>query len=215
VTNILIADDHEIVREGLTQLLDKIPYAKVIGQAKNGMETVNMCNKLKPDIIIMDIGMPVLNGIEATRKILAKNKYTKVIILSMYMDNDTVMSALEAGISGFVLKNDTSRELIEAVNAVVRRKSYLSPEISSKILERIQNKNIRKRSNLYTLTHREKHILQLIAEGYTTKEIANLLNISFHTAKTHRNHIMEKLELHSVAELTKYALSNKITSSEK
>jgi len=209
--NIIIADDHEIIREGLAQILDKSHNIKVVGLAKDGMEAVDMCSKLNPDIIIMDIGMPVLNGIDASRQIIMENKRTKIIILSMYADDNTVMRALESGVSGFLLKNGPGKELIEAIYAVDNRKSYLTPEVSSKMLENFQNKNTRQRNKLETLTQKEKHVLQLIAEGYTTKEIANLLKISFHTAKTHRNHIMEKLDLHNVADLTRYALANNLT----
>lgn len=208
--DVIIADDHEIVREGLAQILGKSHNIKVVGQAKDGMEAVKMCNKLKPDIVIMDIGMPVLNGIEATKEIITKNRYTKVIMLSMYTDDDTVIRALESGVSGFLSKNGASKELIEAMHAVTNGKSYLSPEVSTKVLEKIQRKKINKTDKLATLTKRERHMLQLIAEGYSTKEVANLLKISFHTAKTHRNHIMEKLNLHNVAALTQYALAKKL-----
>lgn len=211
-TSVLIADDHEIIRDGLAQILNKDPYIKVIGNAKDGMEAIKMCDKLKPDIIIMDIGMPILNGIDATKRIVAKNKYTKVIILSMYCDDSTVMRAMQSGVSGFVSKKGASKELIDAIHVVADRKSYMSPEVSSQILESIRYyKDTKKRNKLDSLTKKERHILQLIAEGYSTKEIAKLLEISFHTAKTHRNHIMEKLNLHCTADLTRYALANKLT----
>ncbi len=206
---VIIADDHNIVREGLVQILEKGRNIKVIGQAKDGLEAAKLCNKLRPEVIIMDIGMPVLNGIEATRQILAKNKYTRVIILSMYTDDDIVLRALDAGVAGFVQKSGVGRELIEAVHAVASRKSYLTPEISLKVLEHLHREKTEK-DKTDTLTKRERHILQLIAEGRTTKEIATLLNISFHTAKAHRNNIMKKLDLHSVAGLTRYAIENKL-----
>ncbi len=209
-TSILIADDHEIVRDGLAQILNKNSDIKVIGQARDGMEAVKLCDKLKPDIVIMDIGMPILNGIEAAKRIIAKDKYIKVIILSMYCDDTSVMRAVESGVSGFVTKKGASKELIEAIHAVAAKKSYMSPEVSSQIFENIRYHRDTK-NKLDVLTKAERHILQLIAEGYTTKEIANMLEISFHTAKTHRNHIMEKLDLHTVADLTRYALENKIT----
>lgn len=211
-TSILIADDHEIVRDGLAQILNKNSDIKVIGQARDGMEAVKLCDKLKPDIVIMDIGMPILNGIEAAKRIIAKDKYIKVIILSMYCDDTSVMRAVESGVSGFVTKKGASKELIEAIHAVAAKKSYMSPEVSSQIFENIRyHRDTKKKNKLDVLTKAERHILQLIAEGYTTKEIANMLEISFHTAKTHRNHIMEKLDLHTVADLTRYALENKIT----
>lgn len=208
--DVIVADDHEIIREGLAQILGKSHNIKVVGQAKDGMEAVKMCDKLKPDIVIMDIAMPVLNGIEATKEIITKNKYTKVIMLSMYTDDDTVIRALESGVSGFLSKKGASKELIEAMHAVTNGKSYLSPEVSTKVLENIQRKKIKKTDKLATLTKRERHMLQLIAEGYSTKEVATLLKISFHTAKTHRNHVMEKLDLHNVAALTQYALAKKL-----
>lgn len=212
MTRVLIADDHDIVHRGLTFMLTTKAFnVKVIGHAKDGMEAVKMCDALKPDIIVMDIGMPKLNGIEAAKQILKKNSYTRVIMLSMYDDDDTVMRALETGVSGYVLKNEIAKEIIEAVQAVANRGSYLSPGVSSKVLKSMKSKKDKRKSKFDTLTKKERHVLQLIAEGYSTKEIANLLEVSFHTAKTHRNHIMKKLEMHSTADLTRYALGKNLT----
>ena len=211
MTGVLIADDHDIVREGLAFIISsKYPYIKVIGQARDGLEAVKMCEKLRPALVIMDIGMPKLNGIDAAKQILKKNNDIKVIILSMFDDDTSVMRALEAGVSGYVLKSESCMEIIDAVHAVTKGKSYLSPVISSQVVKHFQIRNARDKSQLDILTKKEIHVLQLIAEGYSSKEIANLLNVSFHTVKTHRNHLMEKLELHSVADLTRYALAHNL-----
>ncbi|MCP5045655.1 MAG: response regulator transcription factor [bacterium] len=207
---VLIADDHEIVREGLVQILTKNGGITVVGQAKNGLEAVKKCEALSPDIIIMDVGMPILNGIEAAAQITAKKPDIRIIILSMHADDTTVMRALKSGVSGFVLKTGDSKELLEAIRTAGKRQSYLSPEVSATVLKSIQSPNTRKNRTLELLTKKEKHVLQLIAEGNSTKEIASMLQVSFHTVKTHRNHIMEKLAMHSVAELTRYAVDNKI-----
>jgi DNA-binding NarL/FixJ family response regulator len=214
--NIVVVDDHEIIREGLVQLLQKNSHIKVIGQAENGMEAVKLCCELKPDIIIMDIGMPLLNGIDAARQILARNSgRTKVIILSMYADDDTVMRSIETGVSGFILKTGASKELLEAVFIVEKNETYLTPQVSSKVMSHIQSKTKTKEGKSGGLTSKEKHVLQLIAEGRSTKDIAKILNVSFHTAKTHRNNLMRKLNLHSVASLTQYSIENKLISSNK
>lgn len=210
---VIIADDHEIVREGLKQILEKNTDIAVVGEAKDGMEAVNICKKLKPDIIIMDIGMPVLNGIEAAEEIFAKNPDdggTRIIILSMYADDTAIMRSLDVGVSGFLLKTGDSKELVAAIRAVAKGQSYLTPGISAKVLECMRFKKYSPKTGLALLTLKEKHILQLIAEGKSTKEIANMFNKSFHTIKTHRNHIMEKLQLRSIAELTRFAIENKL-----
>lgn len=209
--NIIVADDHMIIREGLVELLSRDISIKVVGQARDGMEAVELCTKLKPDMIIMDIGMPLLNGIDATKLIRKRSKDTKIIILSMYNDNDTILRATESGISGFILKTGTSKELINAIYTISNKKMYFSPKISVKTIEKIQTKlSLHKSNMLDNLTMKEKHILQLIAEGHSTKKIANLLKVSFHTVKSHRNHLMEKLNLHNIANLTHYAFENRI-----
>jgi DNA-binding NarL/FixJ family response regulator len=210
MARVLIVDDHEIVREGLALMLAQNPGIKIVGQAKDGMEAVALCERLKPDIVVMDIAMPLLNGIDAAGQITEKFSHIDVIVMSMYDDDATVMRALKAGISGFVLKSGSVNELVQAIYSVKRNKSYFSPKISAaaSIFARKNNKS--RRRGLDLLTMKEKHILQLIAEGYSSKEIATLLNVSFHTVKTHRNNIMEKLDLRNAAALTRYALQNRL-----
>jgi len=213
--NIVVADDHEIVREGLVQILSKDPYINVVGQANDGMEAVKKCRRLKPQVLVMDISMPTLNGIEAAKQIITSHQntsITKIILLSMHTDNDTIMRAMDAGISGYLLKTGPAKELIEAIKTVAKGHSYLTPEISTKVMNLFQkNRTTPTSPALDNLTPKERHVLQLIAEGHSSKEIAFLLHVSFHTVKTHRNHIMEKLELHNVAELTRFAVENKLT----
>lgn len=220
VFNIIVADDHEIIRDGIVRILSRTNDYKVVGYARDGMEAVKLCEQLNPHIVIMDIGMPILNGIEATEQILSHNPSIKIIVLSAYEDESTITRALKTNISGFILKSGASEELIRALNACVKGHSYLSPKVSAHMMKALKSQSTSNNTNkkqikskidtLTQLTRKEKHILQLIAEGMSSKEIANLLDISFHTVKTHRNHIMEKLELHNVSELTRYALVNNL-----
>jgi DNA-binding NarL/FixJ family response regulator len=214
---IILADDHQIIREGIRSLLDKEPDMEVIGEAKNGREAVDMVVSLLPDVVVMDIGMPDLNGMEATRHITEQASDVKVLALSMHSDRQFAAGILAAGASGYLLKDSAFEELSEAIRSVVRGQCYLSPGITGVVLndyvERLANP-----SNCLpfaTLTKREREILQLLAEGWATKRIAEELHVSIKTVETHRQHIMDKLELRSLADLTKYAIREGLTSLEK
>lgn len=213
-TKVFIADDHKIVCDGLKMILEHHPNLKVVGEAGNGIETINQCDKLAPDVVIVDIGIPMLNGIEVTRNILKRNPKTKVVILSMYGDEQTVMAAIKAGARGYILKEDASEEVVKAIQQVVEGRAYFSGQISSILVAELQKKepppdNMGALSDL--LTSQEKKVLQLIAEGNTSKDIAKILFISTQTVRSHRKNIMTKLSIHNVAGLTQFALKKGLT----
>jgi len=211
-TKIILADDHKIMREGLRALLEKQADFEVTAEAENGLDAVQLTKKLKPNIVIMDIGMPGLNGIEATRQITAEVSSTKVIALSMHSDKRFVIEMLKAGVSAYLLKDSASEELASAIRTVLSGKPYLSPRITDVVLKDYLNTLTKEPSAFTLLTPREREVLQLIAEGKTTKEIATALFVSVKTVDTHRQQLMEKLNLRSVAELTKYAIREGLTS---
>ena len=210
---ILIADDHRIMREGLRSLLEKQPDTEVIAEAENGRTTLQMSRRFKPDVVLMDIIMPDLNGIEATRQIIAELPDIKVIALSMHSDKKFVVEMLGAGASGYLLKDTAFEELGKALHTVVNNQTYLSPKIAGLMAEDY-SPNVANKDSLVApvLTSREREVIQLIAEGKTTKQIASLLNVSVKTVETHRKKIMDKLGTNSVAELTKYAIREELTS---
>jgi len=210
-----LADDHKIIREGLRSLLEKQDDMEVIAEADNGLTTVNLVQKLHPDVVIMDIGMPEMNGIDATTKITTEFKGVQVIALSMHSDRRFVMQMLKAGATGYLLKDSAFEELVTAIHTVMRRQHYLSQKITDVIVEEYLQNLPKNETNVFTvLTPREREVLQLIAEGKSTKQIASVLNVSVKTIETHRQQIMDKLNIHSVAELTKYAIREGITSLE-
>jgi two-component system, NarL family, response regulator NreC len=210
---IILADDHKIMREGLRALLEKQQDFEVAAEAENGLEAVQLAKKLRPHVIIMDIGMPGLNGIEATRQIVADVPSVKVIALSMHSDKRFVIEMLKAGVSGYLLKDSASEELASAIRTVLADKPYLSPKITDVVLKDYLGTLSKTEPSAFTLlTPREREVLQLIAEGRTTKEIAAALFVSVKTIDTHRQQLMEKLDLRSVAELTKYAIREGLTS---
>ena len=214
-TKIILADDHKIIREGLRSLLEKQDDMEVIAEADNGLTTVNLVQKLHPDVVIMDIGMPEMNGIDATTKITTEFKGVQVIALSMHSDRRFVMQMLKAGATGYLLKDSAFEELVTAIHTVMRRQHYLSQKITDVIVEECLQNLPKNETNVFTvLTPREREVLQLIAEGKSTKQIASVLNVSVKTIETHRQQIMDKLNIHSVAELTKYAIREGITSLE-
>ncbi len=204
---VLLADDHKIFRDGLRTLIEKEAGMEVVAEAENGRKTVKLAEKLSPNVIIMDVSMPDLNGIEATRKIIAGTSNVKVIALSMHSDRRFVLGMLEAGASAYLLKDCAFAELVSAIRQVAAGNTYLSPKIADVVVKGYLNKV--SDSSLTTrtiLTSREREILQLLAEGLSAKEIAAHLNLSIKTIETHRRNIMEKLEIHTIAELTKYAI---------
>ncbi len=205
-----MADDHKIIRDGLRSLLGTIPGMIVVGEAEDGRQALRIARKHKPDLIIMDISMPDLNGIEATRQILSESPGTKVIALSMHSDRQFVVGMFRAGVSGYLLKNGAFEELVHAIETVRKNETYLSPKIAG-ILIRDLLDTTEDNSASSILTAREREVLQLVAEGRSTKDIASDLNVSVKTVETHRKQIMDKLEIRSVAELTKFALREGIT----
>ena len=210
---ILIADDHKILREGLRSLLEKQSGFAVIAEAEDGLAAFEGVRKHKPNIAILDIGMPGLNGIEVTRKIRSEMAETKVIALSMHADRRFVMGVLEAGANGYLLKDSAFAELVTAVTAVARGKTYLSPSIAETVVRSSLEKSDPKgQTAMALLTGREREVLQMIAEGKSTKEIAFKLFVSTKTVETHRKQIMDKLNIRTVAGLTKYAIREGLTS---
>jgi DNA-binding NarL/FixJ family response regulator len=212
---IFIADDHRIVREGLQSLVEKENDLEVIGMADNGRQALILTRRLKPDVVLMDIAMPELNGIDATRQIVAEVPGVKVIALSMHSEKQFVEGMLRAGVVGYLLKESAFEELIKAIRIVCGGKKYLSPDVTGIVLQDYlsprDGKDIEQAPDL---TLREREVLQLLAEGRTTKKIAERLNISVKTVESHRKNIMDKLDLYTVAELTKYAVRHGLTSIE-
>jgi len=212
---ILLADDHAIVRHGLLQSLQKEKDMQVIGQAENGISTVEMVRELLPDVVIMDISMPDLNGMEATRQIVRDFSGVKVIALSMHSAKKFITEMFKAGAAAYLLKNSSFEELAEAIRTVMSGKSYISPEISSGIIENyIKTADQKQPSVFSTLSKREREVLQLLAEGQTTKQIGLKLHISPKTVEAHRLRIMDKLDIDNIAQLTKYAIQEGLTSAE-
>jgi DNA-binding NarL/FixJ family response regulator len=210
---ILVADDHHVVRTGLRALLESKSGWQVCAEAANGREAVEKAVAFKPDVAVLDIGMPLLNGVEATRQIHKLSPETEVLILTMHDSDLLVQEVLEAGARGYILKDDADRNLLAAVDALRRHKPFLSSrvsEVAAKAGAPTSDGHVRERSTRNRLTPREREILQLLAEGKTNKEVAGLLGISVKTAETHRANIMLKLDFHSVTDLVRYAVRNKI-----
>ena len=210
---IILADDHKIMREGLKNLLGEKPDMEVVGEAENGRDAIQLALKHMPDIAIMDIAMPDLNGIEATKQIIKESPGTRVIALSMHSDKQFVKGMFKAGASGYLLKDCALEELIDAIRAVYAKHTYLSREISHVVLKEFVNSLDREPiQNKEELTGREREVLQLIAEGISTKDIAGKLFLSVKTIETHRQKIMQKLNIFTIPELTKYAIRMGLTS---
>ncbi len=213
-TRVLVVDDHAIVRQGLRAILDTEPDIEVVGEAADGREAVRKTLTLRPDVVIMDVSMPRMNGLEATARIAKENAAVKIVALTMHSSEEYVYSLLKAGARGYLLKESVSSDLIEAIHAVQAGGTYLHPAISSKVVDGYLKKpHARSRPGMMdVLTPREREILQLIAEGHTNKEIAGLLVLSVKTIENHRTRIMDKLEIHNVAGLTRYAIGRGIAS---
>ncbi len=210
---IILADDHKIVRDGLRALIENQAGMKVVAEADNGRETVRLARDLLPDLVIMDIGMPDLNGIDATRQITAELPDVKVIALSMHSDRRFVVQMFRAGASGYLLKDCAFEELARAVDAVSKNQTYLSPAVAGPVMEDYIHRLSTADSIAYPiLSPREREVLQLLAEGRSTKETASLLCVSTKTVETHRQQIMGKLNIHTTAELIKYAIREGLTS---
>jgi DNA-binding NarL/FixJ family response regulator len=212
---IIIADDHQIVRQGLRQLLGKEPDLQVTAEADDGRSTVRLVREIQPDVVIMDVAMPDLNGIEATRQIMGEFPKTKVIALSMYADKRFVTNMLKAGAMGYLLKDCAFEELIRAIRVVLANKTYLSPGVTDIVVKDYMSGASPAEPSVFSvLTPREREVLQLMSEGKSTNKIADCLHVSVKTVETHRQQVMSKLDLHSVAELTKYAIREGLTSIE-
>jgi DNA-binding NarL/FixJ family response regulator len=211
---ILLADDHTVVRKGLRLLLESHPGFQVIGDAADGRAAVSLAAEHTPDVVVMDVAMPGLNGIEAARQISARQPHTAIVFLSMHSDESYVLKALKAGARAYLLKDSAEHDLIAAVIAVSEGKAFFSPAISKMLVEdymrQMQERQIEDSYEL--LTTREREVLQLLAEGRNNKEVAGILNLSLHTVETHRGNILQKLNLHSGAELILYAIRKGVIS---
>jgi DNA-binding NarL/FixJ family response regulator len=210
---ILVADDHEIVRHGLVALVKSHPGWEICAEADNGRQAVELARDLKPDVAILDIGMPTLNGLEATRLILRDNPRVKVLILTINDADQAVRAVLDAGARGFLLKSDAARELVAAVEALQHNKTFFTARVAEMVLSGYLDRahtSSKPTPTLPSLTPRERQVVQLLAEGKSTKEVAVHLDLSVKTAETHRSNIMRKLKLHSVSELVLYAVRNNI-----
>ena len=205
---IVIADDHAIVRQGLKKILKEEKDIRVVGEAKDGRDAVNKVQDLRPDIVIMDIAMPELNGIEATRQIKQAGMGTKIIILSMHDHGRYIRELLGLGVSGYLLKNAASRDIVKAVKSAIEGNTYLSPSISSRVIEDYVGMNKKSlEEELYnTLSNREREVFQMVVEGSSTKKIAETLCVSPSTIKSHRSNIMEKLKMDNLSQLIQYAI---------
>jgi len=211
-TRVLLADDHGVVRKGLRFLLERQPGMEVVGEAADGRDAVRLAETTNPDVVVMDVGMPLLNGIEATAQMVKRNPSLHVIILSMHSDEHYLLSALNAGAKGYLLKGSAEEDLVRAIHSVCRGTPFFSPEITKTMLEDymrfLQQRNLQDSYDL--LTEREKEVLQLLAEGKSNKEVANILDISVYTVDSHRLHLMQKLNLHNTAEIVLYAVRKKV-----
>jgi len=211
---VLLAEDHTIVRKGIRALLDSVTDIEVVGEAENGREALEKVGQLQPDVVLMDNTMPLLNGLEATRHIKKQFPEIMVLILTMHTDEEYIFQFLQAGASGYLIKKTAPKELVSAINAVYRGDSFLSPSISKRVIdEYLRHVQESSKPDSYTqLTDREREVLQLIVEGFSNKEIAEQLHLSVKTVGNHRINLMEKLDIHNVSDLTKYAIRKGIIS---
>ena len=211
---ILVADDHELVRRGLSTLLQAHDGWEICGEARDGREAVEMAKQLKPDVVILDIGMPNLNGLAATRQLAQQDPRQKIIVLTITDSDQVIREALDAGARGFVLKSDAARDLVSAVEALQRNRMFFTPRVNDMVLAGFLDKGYNGANGELAqspkLTPREREVIQLLAEGKSSKEVACLLNLSTKTAETHRSNIMRKLDFHSIRDLVVYAVKNDI-----
>ncbi len=211
---ILLADDHEIVRRGVCALLQKHEGWEVCGEASDGRQALEMAKQLKPDVVILDIGMPHLNGLDITRQLLQYDPQFKIIVLTITDADQVIREALDAGARGFVLKSDAARDLVSAVEALQSKRMFFTPRVNDLVLQGFLDKghavSRNEPPNLPILTAREREVTQLLAEGKSSKEVASFLNLSTKTVETHRSNIMRKLGLHSIRDLVVYAIKNNI-----
>jgi len=211
--DIVLVDDHKLVRDGIRTILERSPDFRVVGEADNGADAVQLCKKTNPEVVLMDIGLPGMNGIEATTELLRHCPGVKVAILSMYDDENSVVSAIRSGARAFVLKKASSGELLDALRTVARGGSYLSSQVSDKLLQRIQRGDLETtdKTALEQLSPRELQVLRMVAEGKTSKDIAVMLDLGLQTVRSYRKTMMKKLGVNNVAGLTQLALAAGIT----
>src|SRR5947209_1274557 len=206
-TKVVLVDDHAILRDGLRMVLEAQPGISVVGEAENGREALDLVEQLHPDVVVMDIAMPQMNGAEATRQIKRRFPSTRVLILTMHENQQYLMQIINAGAIGCVLKRSAGAELVTAVRAAARGESYFSPSMASMLLEDYRIRlNHGEDDDVGMFTEREREVLQLVAEGKTNKEISDILTVSIKTVQTHRAHIMEKLDAHDRTDLVRYAM---------
>jgi DNA-binding NarL/FixJ family response regulator len=203
---VLLADDHRLMRAGLRALLKSLDLVQVIAEAGNGHEAIQLAEQHQPDIVIMDIGMPGLNGLEATARMVKLTSAPRIIILSMHANEEYVRRSLQAGAAGYLLKGAEPAELELAIQAVMRGETYLTPAVSKQVVQNYLQGGVAKADPLQDLTPRQREILQLVAEGNSSKEIANKLNLSIKTVETHRGELMSRLNIHDIAGLVRYAI---------
>ena len=211
-TRILLVDDHKILRDGICSLLKEYDDMEVVGEAADGRTAIRLVEELSPDVVIMDISMPDVNGIDATRKIISDRPKVKIIALSMHYDKQFISEIFKAGASGYLIKESAFDELEHAVRVVMDGKTYINPQIASLVVESLVTQSTPSAQAFSLLTEREREVLQLIAEGKSTKQIARDLNVSAKTVESHRRQVMGKLNIRNVAELTKYAIREGLTS---
>jgi len=214
MVRILLADDHTLVRQGIRRILEEHADWQVVGETSDGREAVRQTLELQPDVVIMDIGMPQLNGIEATRQITRRAQSVRVLILSMHADEAYIAQAVEAGAIGYLLKDSADVELVKAVTSAIQGRSFFSPKATTVLLDEYRKTLARRgiTDRYESLSEREREVFQLIAEGHSNKSIATILGVAPATVETHRAHIMEKLDLHSVAEIVLYAVRRGVIS---
>jgi DNA-binding NarL/FixJ family response regulator len=209
--SVLLADDHVVVRQGLRSLLSGEPDIEIVGEAGNGRQAVQLAKELRPEVVVMDIAMPLLNGLEATRQIVGEGLPVKVLVLSSYADDEFVHQLTEAGASGYLVKHTAASDLIKAVREIAKGNAFFSPPILKRLLElyresSVQGRQLRRRNE--HLTSREQEVLQMVAEGHVNKQIAATLNLSVKTVEKHRQQLMDKLDVHDIAGLTRYAIAH-------
>jgi DNA-binding NarL/FixJ family response regulator len=206
---IIVADDHEVVRQGIRAVLESQPEWQVCAEASNGREAIQKAEELKPDVVVLDVAMPEVNGLVAVREILQNRPETKILMLTMHESEQIIREVLEAGAHGYLLKSDAGRDLVTAVTALNRNKRFFTSKVAEMVLENVTRNKLRPEVAVKdVLTAREREVVQLLAEGRSTREVAEVLGLSVKTAETHRSNVMRKLDLHSVSELVLYAVRN-------